>query len=215
MMELKQITERENKEFIDLCSDSDRKFASKAFSLWKRFGMFEKNAPYALVQNGRIYGICHITVSPKRKYANLYYIQMFNRTRMHKRPIEFSGTAFYQTIVEELQKQGIERIKLSSEYEAIRFWLKQGFWFWAFDKTGSLKADAPLLKMDDLVKLREQVISEPKNFLPSEKIKLPEFSDMKEKTIGLVEKCIGVAQSNYIPYVRWANVESTLEGLLE
>lgn len=131
---LRQVTEEENK------SIATDKFSKKAFGYWKRFGMFEKNAPWALIEDNKILAICHITSSKRTKYCNLYYIQSIEKGKGY-------GQILFDSLCDYFINKGMQRIKLSSEPEALDFWCnKNFFYFWSYDKYLSLKADAPLFK---------------------------------------------------------------------
>ena len=140
---LTRLTDEENSKL------ATSKFGKKAYGFWKRFGMFENNPPYAWRIDDQIVAICHITSSQRTKYCNLYYIEALV-------PHKGYGQALYDMIVINMMMNGIQRIKLSSEPEAISFWFdKNYFWFWSYDKYGSLKADAPLTSRKEMKILRE------------------------------------------------------------
>lgn len=207
---IRRITDEENKRWAE--SEFGSKFAKKAYGFWKHLQMFEKNPPFALVEKefpDIIISVCHITVSPKRGYSNLYYISVRPDMGGHN-----FGAYLYEEIVRHLLENGIQRIKLSSEPKALKFWLNQGFYFWGFDKTGSLKADVPVMHPDDLKMYREKVVKKPGDYLPPELIVVPTFKEMSSKHMDFVTKSIEQVSPYYFPYFKFNQVAS-LDGLFE
>lgn len=176
-----------------LTDPKDIKFGKKALGFWTRFAMFEKNAPYGLFVEDQLVSVCYITVSPKRSYCNLYYILTHSD---HKRK-GYGGKLFQMLkhLFTLKMTPPIKRIKLSSEIEALPFWLAMGFYFWGYDKYGSLKADIPLILLKPgAIGFRNAVRENPAAYLPPEPIVSADIP--REK----VQKAIDLAFPYYFHY---------------
>lgn len=177
---LKQVTEEEN---LAIAND---KFSKKAFGFWKRFQMFDKHPPWGWYDNDKLVAICHITSSKKTKYLNLYYIQSLEKGKGY-------GQILFDSLMKMYKKQGFERIKLSSEPEALHFWCdKNHFYFWSYDKYLSLKADAPIFETErERWVHREMVNMYPEKFIPpiTKHLIHPKLTDKQyAKLIGNISK---------------------------
>lgn len=192
-----RITEEEN---IKLATT---KFGKKAIGLWKSFQMFDKHPPYAWKVDDQIVAICHITFSPRTKYCNLYYIEALV-------PHQGYGQALYDSLVSHFQELGIQRIKLSAEPEAINFWFKKNhFWFFSYDKYGSLKADMPLvsrwvaetIKREhlDVYVINKSIVWE--SIMPPDTKHLQPPENISEKALAKAKASIELVKPYYFQYM--------------
>lgn len=165
-MIIKQINQSDVEKLLadmEIQKNKNLSFAKSAHSLWFRFKNYnERNNPYAIFNDsGEIMAVCMITRLQRESYANLYEIFAVE-----------SGyaTDLYWGIMDLMEKNGVERLKMSCTPASIGWHMRNGIIGWGTDPSGSIRVDIPLMgSRDDQLSLRENWSVDLDKVLPPEK----------------------------------------------